>query len=233
MALPEGIQGGLRKVAAASALAFVLLPALLAPDARAGRGTFEKQRIKKKLTDAHDPRLNAWSFVNDRREFGRLTLLANVFLGQLRLEDLYLPVGFALVNEGKGGIHVSPGNFALLLPDGTKVPASPVQEVMASPYRDRLSFDVAERRAADITSGYYAFANRRVATNFYPPPGEAAFPTQVDLYGDSYASDWVYFRNPGGLAGKVLTLVYEDPKATAPVKKIDVRFPLEFPRNKR
>lgn len=208
-------------------LGLILLPGI----AEAGRGTWEKRRVKKGQTDRHEPRMSRYSFVNDRVEFGGLTLVANSWLALQRLDREYLTVGFVLVNEGKGCLSLDPARFTLVLADGTRIPEAG-EEVLTGSYRGMVGHDFYERRMADVTSGYYAFANRYIRTEFYPPPGHQRFPLHVDVCGDNYAADWVYFRNPENLAGQVVTLVFVDPEGNTPVKKIEVRFPLD-PEEKR
>lgn len=207
-----------------------------AAPALAGRGHLEKRAQKKGW---EYPKLTRYTFVQDGREYGRLTLGANTALARFRLKDPFLPVLFVLASEKGPTLHVSPDRFRLLLPDGAVLEPVSYPDLAAKGYRSELVQDWSRRMDLSVTEGYFATGYRRVSSQFYPDPAgrhlTGVTVTKVELEGDNYLEDVLYFPNPGGLAGKELRLVYDDPD-TGPgkdvIRRIVVPFVISSPERK-
>jgi hypothetical protein len=213
-------------------LAVSLFLFVAAQVADAGRGHFER-RAQRKGWDY--PKLTGYTFIEDGLAWGRLTLCANVELAMFRLEDPFLPLQFVVASEERPLLSVTPDRFHLVLPDGSTLKPVPFRTLTDEGYRSELTLDWSRRRSISVTHGFFRAGYRRIASQFYPDPAGRAIAVKIDAWigDDDYVEDALYFRNPGGLAGRELRLVYEDPDSGPGVeteRRIEVVFVIPDPR---
>jgi len=222
------------RAVALAAVALVL--GAVAPGLEAGRGRFEK-RARNKGWDY--PKLTTYTFIEDGKEYRRLTLCANVELAMFRLQDPYLPVLFVLASELGPPLRVAPERFRLVLPDGTGLAPVPYPVLLEKGYKSEMIHDWSRRPTIDVTHGHFATGYRRIASRFYPDPAGRPWHNVIldaEIGRDAWVQDVLYFPNPGGLAGRELVLAYEDPLSGPGkdlVRAIEVPFVIPDPAGDR
>lgn len=204
---------------------------LLAAPLAAGRGHFEKRAAKKGWDY---PKLGRYTFIEDSKDYGRLTLGVSVELAMWRLQDDMLPLVFILASERGPDLDVETQRFRLRLPDGSVLDPVPYAELVRRGYRAELVHDWARLRGSNPTHGWFSTGYRLVPSRLYPDPRSAQVLMEgVEVGGDRYATDLIYFPNPGGIAGEELQLVYEDPdsgRGREVERRIEVTFVIPDPR---
>ena len=198
---------------------------MLASPLSAGRGRFELRAARKGWDY---PKLTGFTYIEDSKAYGRLTLCASGELAMHHLKDKYLPVLFVLASETNPSIGLDPKFFDLMLPDGTRVKPVTYQELVADGWKSELIHDWNRLRNINTDHGWFSTGYQRVHSDFYPNPvGSGIVLTNLEVTRDHYAEDMLYFPNPGDLGGKELRLRYADPDSLGDedlVREIEVVF---------
>ena len=214
---------------------FVSLLLLLSVSlALSGTGKYDKKREKRARRkgtpiEETDPRLSTYRYINDRTEFGGLTMIVGTDLARFRLDALYVPFGVSLALEEPVSIEIRPALFYLEDQEEEIYKPVPLARIIEQDEsRLELLHNYQLYKSMVPAPGFH-FLGRltRRKTNFYSPPGESLPIDNTELGGGTYFSDLLYFENPGRIEEQILTLTYEDKKAE---KSINVRFRLYPPK---
>ncbi len=143
----------------------------------------------------------------------------NVYLARHRMDASFIPLVVGVRNDAKEPVDLKVSSYALVLPDGTRVPAADIGEVRGS--YNKLEFDHRWLREMNVTTVLGAWGVHYVPSRFYPPltmRGGVQIPI-VEVPPQYWSADVIYFKRPAGLTpGTTVTLEVEADGWNAPVR---------------
>ena len=190
----------------------------------------EKRARKKGLPlEKTDPRLTTYRYINDRTEYGGLTMTVGSDLARIRADSAYVPFVVSLLWEEEGRLEVRADSFTLedeekkiyqSIPRGKLLEKKDFALEMLS--NERLY------RTMEPPPGFH-FLGRYVLreTRFYQPPSIGLPIESAELGGGTFFHDYVYFENPGRIEQQILKLTYKDHKSG---RSIPVKFRIYPPK---
>jgi hypothetical protein len=166
-----------------------------------------------------------YAFGTFRERVNGISVLVDAYPATLHEADAYIPIPIAIgVRTGGPTIKLTTESFQLIDATGKSVAPASYEEI-ARDYSKR-TFDASLFAERPIVLGNLFDTSIQVASRFFPPPGGATRTDRVELSGNTWFQDVLYFPKPANGMKGLMTLRVEG-QGMAPM---EVKF--KVPRDK-